>query len=56
MENLLVHAWPVGTVQVIIGSVFEPASTSLEETNLSCFMVVAWAVRPEVGGSVILKP
>jgi hypothetical protein len=60
ISNILAHAWSVDFIQAMIGSsclVFEVAPSSLEQTDLSSFLVVAWARHPdlipnEVGCSV----
>ncbi|OEL16658.1 hypothetical protein BAE44_0022323, partial [Dichanthelium oligosanthes] len=48
VENLLAHVWLVDSVQTILGSsclVSEPSLHSVSRTDLSRFLVAAWAVH-----------
>jgi hypothetical protein len=51
VENIPAHIWSVQSVQEIIESscfIFKPAPESVQALDLSRFMVVAWAVHPEL--------
>ncbi|OEL22976.1 hypothetical protein BAE44_0016005, partial [Dichanthelium oligosanthes] len=51
VENVPAHLWSVNTIQLILGSsclVFEPSPRSAVGSDLSCFLVVAWAVHPDM--------
>jgi hypothetical protein len=60
VSNVSTHVWSVQTIQEIVGSsclVFEVSPRSLDQSDLSSFLVVVWARHPdliptEVGCSV----
>jgi hypothetical protein len=60
VSNVLAHVWSVQTIQEFVGSsclVFEVSPRSLDQSDLSSFLVVVWARHPdliptEVGCSV----
>jgi hypothetical protein len=51
ISNVPVHVWSLDTIQAVSGSsclVFEAAPQSMDGSDLSSFMVVAWARHPDL--------
>lgn len=49
--NISTHVWPADTVQAIMGTsyvIFNPSPPSLSRADMSGFLVVAWAVHPNL--------